>query len=97
MEIYARQGDLVINKAATMPDGLEKQRGLVLAGATSSPHTVVGTVEAKRDGGSTFIRVTEATTVEHAGRHKPVKLAPGDYVVRPLRERGGEGDRAVED
>ena len=38
-----------------------------------------------------------ATTIEHAGRHPPIALLAGDYSLTPLRERGDDGDRAVED
>jgi hypothetical protein len=99
MDLYARQGDLVFDKLKELPPGeLTKERGLVLAGATSGgTHTALGEVLARRQGLVTFLRVEKPTTVEHAGRHKAVTLEPGDYEVRPLRERGSGEDRAVED
>jgi len=87
---------LVFERAAVNGE-LVKRRGLVLAGATSAAHTVDGEVLARQDGQRTFLRVPEAVSVVHAGRHLPITLQPGDYEVRPLRERGDRGDRAVED
>jgi hypothetical protein len=95
--IYARQGDLVIQKTDTMPDDLVSARNLVLAGDKSAAHTLMGPVKYAQQGLRTMIRVAKATTIEHAGRHKPVKLTKGDYVVWPLRERGDVADRRVED
>lgn len=96
MELYARQGDLVFDKRAVSGD-LVARTNLVLAGETSAPHTVQGKVLARQEGLRTFLRVAETTQVMHAGRHLPITLDPGDYEVRPLRERGDSGDRAVED
>lgn len=96
MELYARQGDLVFEKRKLSGEFVE-QSGVVLAGQNSAPHTVVGKVGHRREGLTTFLRVKRTTTVTHAGRHLPVKLEPGDYEVRPLRERGSGADRMVED
>lgn len=96
MNIYARQGDLVIEKVKKVTGELRKATNFVLAG-TDSPHTLRGTVQLRREGLVTFVRVPKATEIAHAGRHEPVKLAKGDYEIRPLRERGAGMDRAVED
>ncbi len=98
MQLYARHGDLVFDKLDTPITGdLDKHVDLILAGNDSAPHTVRGQVEARREEGITFLRVAKATTVDHAGRHMPITLEPGDYEVRPLRERHDGADRAVED
>lgn len=98
MQLYARHGDLVFDKLTSPISGdLSKHTDLVLAGTDSAPHTVRGQVEARRDGVITLMRVAATTTVEHAGRHKTITLEPGDYEVRPLRERHDGQDRAVED
>lgn len=98
MELYGRQGDLVFSRVERADGELLPASDYVLAGAASgAPHTVRGEVLARREEGRTLVRVTEPTVVEHAGRHQPLELEPGDYEIRPLRERGGEGDRAVED
>lgn len=98
MHIYARQGDLVIDKLSVAITGdLEKATGLVLAGRDSAPHVVRGTVQMRRNGRRTLLRVAEATIIEHAGRHHSTPLEPGDYEARPLRERGDGADREVDD
>lgn len=98
MELYGRQGDLVFKKVpAIREDRLKKATGLVLAGTGSSPHTVAGTVLFRAEGHKHFLKVTEATRAEHAGRHNALALEPGSYEVYPLRERGDGQDRAVED
>lgn len=101
MNLYARQGDLVIEKLPRpIPGDLEKATNVVFAGDTSGhPHILRGTALIQRDRRSTRIRLAEPMALEH-GRpdgHRTVQLEPGDYEVRPLRERGGDGDRAVED
>lgn len=96
MHIYARQGDLVFRKEAVSGE-LTKAVNHVLAGAKTAPHTLRGTALVRTDGSRTHFRIAEPTTVEHAGRHKAVTLEPGDYLTTILRERGGAGDREVED
>lgn len=97
MHIYARQGDLVFNKVPSVSGDLKPSRGLVLSGSDSDPHTVVGETLSRRDGRNIFLRVGAPTEVTHAGRHLPITLEAGDYEVYPLRERGDQEDRAVED
>lgn len=98
MHIYARQGDLVIEKLSSpITRELAPSVGLVLAGSDTSAHRIAGKVESAQDGRDWLIRVTEPTSIDHADRHHSVTLEPGDYVVRPLRERGDDGDRAVDD
>lgn len=101
MRLYARQGDLVIEKLATPIAGdLEKTIRLTFAGDSSGhPHTLKGACLSRRDGFTTLVRVARPAVLEHgrAGGHKPITLEPGDYSVRPLRERGAGIDRKVED
>ena len=105
MNIYARQGDLVISKLA---DGaldaanLVARENISLAGDSSGHrHRVVGPalVEATAARERTKFRVSAATTLVHEKQdgHADVALAAGDYEILPLRERGGAGDRSVED
>lgn len=97
MQLYARQGDLVFEKA-TLSGEFEKKAGLVLAGHDSAPHTIRREIMFRRNGEVTELRIEKTSAVvSHAGRHVSVKLEPGDYVVRPLRERHGSMDRAVQD
>mgnify|MGYP001562364215 CR=1 FL=1 len=98
MEIYARQGDLVISAiAAGHKASLVSHQDLVLAGSDTAPHTVVGEVLALVESTRTLLRCVAPTTITHADRHLPVELSPGDYEITRLRERGGAGDRAVGD
>jgi hypothetical protein len=99
--IYARQGDLVVEKLAAPIDGeLVRSERVVFAGDSSGHrHSLSGAVLYRRDGGTSLVRVSKAVTIEHerAGGHRSVPLTPGDYSIRTLRERGGSGDRSVED
>lgn len=96
MHIYARQGDLVIDKLAKAITGdLSPRRDLVLAGDSGGhPHTLVGSVLARTEARRAFVRVAETTRIEHSGQHPDISLEPGDYEIRRLREAG---DRLVED
>jgi len=96
MEVYARQGDCVVERRRITGD-LTPAVDLVVAGHLSAPHTVVGACEFRKDSEVTSFRVAVPTSLAHAGRHDAVPLEPGDYAVRPLRERGDGQDRAVED
>lgn len=101
MEIYARQGDLVIEKVANISGELETMKRITFAGDSSGhPHTAVGKFKARKDGLRTFVRVEgKPLDITHgkSDGHKTVSLEPGDYEIRPLRERGAGLDRAVED
>jgi hypothetical protein len=101
MHIYARQGDLVIDKlAAPISGDMERTRRIVFAGDSSGhPHTLLAPALMRRDGLRTFVRLSKAAEITHGkpDGHKPVKLVAGDYEIRPLRERGDGSDRAVED
>ena len=101
-EIYARQGDLVIQKLDRIPTGVElkKDRDLVFAGDSSGHrHRLMGPCEAARQGRVTFVRIEHATDLVHEkpDGHETVAWTAGMYAVRPLRERGDGSDRAVED
>jgi hypothetical protein len=96
MEIFIRQGDVVIEKSELPVDfsSFETKRNHVIAGGSSGhTHTVMGTVQVN---GSLMI-VSKPVIVKHAGQHKPVTLPPGTYTIRILRERGDARDRSVED
>lgn len=99
--IYARQGDLVIEKLATPIVGgeLVTATNHVFAGDSSGhPHTLRGTALIRRSGAITHLRIAEKMELTHgkAGGHRTVALEPGDYEVRPLRERGGAGTMAAQ-
>lgn len=100
MQIYARQGDLVIEKLEKITGALEPAKAVTFAGDSSGhPHALNGTCSVRREGRRTFIKVAARREITHGkpDGHKTVVLKPGAYVVRPLRERGDGSDRAVED
>jgi len=98
MEIFALQGDQIIRKLAKPITGkLETAKELVIAGSHTSPHTIKGTCKTRVSGDRRLLRVARATEIVHADRHLTTKLPKGDYEIFPQRERGGDGDRAVED
>jgi hypothetical protein len=102
MEIYGRQGDLVVEKLSKMiTETLEKGKAVTFAGDSSGhPHRITGAVEFKRiANGTTLLRVAKPVAITHGrgGGHKALALEPGDYEIRPLRERGDQNDRNVED
>ena len=99
MELYARHGDLVIEKKPATGE-LEKGRDIVFAGDSSGhPHQLLGPCAFRRNGRITILRIAKAAKLAHGkpGGHKTITLAAGDYEVRLLRERGNGADRAVED
>ena len=99
MKIFARQGDLVIaeDDSAIEAHNYIEAVSPILAGSKSSPHTLDGPVKIAREEAGTYIVVPVATTLNHAGRHKPLALPKGRYRVSSLRERGDKTDRKVED
>jgi hypothetical protein len=101
MNIFARQGDLVIEKLSAPIDGdLERTQRVVFAGDSSGhPHFVAADARIRREGRVTLLRLEAPATLEHAGApgHRAIEMPAGDYLVRPLRERGDGSDRAVED
>lgn len=101
MNIYGRQGDLVIEKLTTLISGkLEEAKRTVFAGDSSGhPHVLAGPHKMRREGRQTLVRIEKALAITHGkpDGHDTVDLVPGDYAVRPLRERGDGSDRAVED
>lgn len=101
MNLFARQGDLVIEKLSTRITGeLEHVKRVTFAGDSSGhPHFIAATAQIRREGRATFVRLEATGVLEHgkAGGHRPIEMPPGDYSVRILRERGDGFDRAVED
>jgi hypothetical protein len=98
MKIFALQGDQIIRKLDRgIAGNLESATNLVIAGSHSSPHTIRGNVLMRMDGDVLLVRVELDTTIEHAGRHQNTVLPAGDYEIFSQRERGGNGDHAVED
>jgi len=94
----SRQGDLIITRK-DIAEGvdLKPERDVVIAGSHNGAHTLKGAALVARGEGTTLVRVPEPTQLVHGSRHKPVPLAPGDYEIKALRERGDAADRLVED
>lgn len=104
MKLFARQGDLVIERLDKQIEGdLIKRSDVVFAGDSSGHrHRLLGTalVEATSTSSQrTRFRIAEPLSLVHEkpDGHKTTELLPGDYEIRPLRERGYGADRAVED
>ena len=98
-KFYARQGDLVIEKLDQPIQGdLIKRVDVVFAGDSSGHrHRLLGEVFVQTTNTRVVrVRIAKATDLVHekSDGHESVQMKPGDYEIRPLRERD---DRAVED
>jgi len=96
MKIYARQGDLVINRAEAA-DRLEPVQNYVVAGSHTAPHTILGAAAIRRSGLNLHVTVEADTTLIHTGRHPTIPLPKGSYVINSQRERNGANDQPVND
>lgn len=101
-EIY-RQGDVLIERIATLPKGLTKQKThsrIILAhGEVTGHHHSLAADPAdwwKDDKGEQFLTVKETALVEHQ-EHAPITLEPGHYRVLRQREYSPEAIRNVAD
>jgi hypothetical protein len=103
MNIFARQGDLVVRRAPKPFEDtadFRRRTGFVLAGDSSGHrHRLKGPALVRERVDGVDVRLTKATTLGHekCGGHKAVTLPAGDYEITRKRERGGQGDRAVQD
>lgn len=87
-----RQGDLLLVRVETLPDGFRRRSGrggrLVLArGETTGHRHSVAAADAEltvTDAEEVFLRVTAPTRLEHQ-EHRPITLEPGTY--RVVRQR----------
>jgi hypothetical protein len=106
MKLY-RQGDVLIERVAALPEKLEpvpRDRGrLVLAygEVTGHAHVVEGPAELfvesdLKELEDRFLRVETEAAVVHE-EHGTVTLPPGDYAVRRQREYAPEESRLVAD
>lgn len=100
-QLFARHGDLVINRAA-IPKDIELDQpkaAVILAGRESAPHAIAEFEHVKygaRDG-IQYLRVAKEVDLSHSERHKTIALPPGDYQIASLAEMNGDLARAVED
>lgn len=101
MEIYARQGDLVIRREPVPSNvKLEKASGpVVLAGRETAPHVINAFegVSYAESNGVQYLRTKNTVKISHAGRHTEATLEPGEYSVESLAEMRGDVAAAVED
>jgi hypothetical protein len=100
MNLYGRQGDLVIENISNVDGDLIAVTDHVISGDSSGhPHMIRGRSKIRKDGELTFVVLTKAAELIHGkpDGHKTVKLKAGAYEIHPLRERGGAGDRAIQD
>ena len=103
MKIYARQGDLVIERLTERLNDaeLDPRRDIVLAGDSSGHrHRLCGVVLVlATESPICRFRVLDRIVLDHekADGHPTVEMEPGDYAVHRLRERGDDSDRNVED
>lgn len=97
-KIYARQGDLVIERFEGKCPELASKENPVLAGSHDGAHTVVGTVDYAQVGREHFVRAATDTQMSHSSRHKAIPLSAGVlYRITPQIERRGDGDTDVQD
>lgn len=102
MKLFARQGDLVIERLdGKLGEDLIPKRDVVFAGDSSGHrHRLLGEALVQPSTGrTTRFRIAMTTDLVHekADGHETITLKAGEYEIRPLRERGDASDRAVED
>lgn len=97
--MYARQGDLIIDRRDSAPVNLERTTTeVVLAGSHGGRHLAPAGIEYGRDGRVHYLRPTQDCEIKHDTRHKPIPMSAGQiYWVWPQIERRGEGDVDVGD
>ncbi len=85
-----RHGDVLIQSVRSLPDGVEKQRSVILAEGeiTGHSHRVLEADAATlfRDGPDMFLRVTAATATVVHEEHAPIELPRSLYRVWRQRE-----------
>jgi hypothetical protein len=100
IEIYARQGDLVIRQSDHIRELTLTTAPVVVAGSHGHAHTLPAGVEHAQEGSRHFVRPRTDVQLTHQkdGGHKPVPMVAGTlYEIYPQIERRGEGDQDVED
>lgn len=101
--LYGRHGDLIWEVTTQKVDtnAARKVRAFVFAGDSSNhPHTLKGSSLVQDLGAGRFrVQVDKPTKLTHGseGGHKNADIEAQTYEVRPLRERGGNGDVNVTD
>lgn len=103
-KIY-RQGDVLIEQVAKLPDGLKRQKPkhgrIVLAyGEATGHHHSLAAIDGadwwKAENGDQFLTIKKPAPVEHQ-EHAAIDLLPGKYRVRRQREYTPSEIRKVAD
>jgi hypothetical protein len=97
--MMVRQGDLLIVKVNTLPEGCIKHKHRVLAEGEATGHKhELDTGELYEKEGTLFFKVEEAqpATLKHE-EHGPITFEPGVYKVIRQREYEPRGWRRVAD
>ena len=92
-----RQGDLLITKVNSIPQGAVKQNNRILAEGEATGHMHElnkGTVY--EESGILYFKIEEPATLNHP-EHKPVAFDPGEYKVVRQREYEPRSWRYVRD
>jgi len=101
MNLFARQGDLVIERLArAIPGELTAVKNFTLAGDSSGhPHTLFGAASIRRIGTAVYLECSATLSLEHGKTdgHPTVALPAGNYEIRPLREDRDGTDQSVID
>ena len=97
--MYARQGDLIIDRCDKAPVALALQEApVVIAGSHDGTHTVPAGVAYARSGRTHYVLPQADCELKHASRHRPIPLVAGQlYAIWPQLERRGDGDVDVDD
>ena len=89
---YYQQGDVIVEPAKFPQDGKEvkaKERGFVLAEGEHTGHAHVidklAGIEFVEKGGMFYIKNDREVTITHE-EHKPIKLPPGEWRTRGVKE-----------
>lgn len=85
--MYARQGEVGIEKIGKLPEGLTVKDNVLARGeVTGHSHEVVGQAVVMTDSTTQYVQVNGTEAVLQHEEHKPVTLPKGTYRVRIQRE-----------
>jgi hypothetical protein len=94
-----RQGDVLIERVATIPQTAVKQKGRVILAhgeATGHAHEIHEHGEAWKDSEVLIVKTKKRSAVKHQ-EHAPIPLKRGSYRVTRQREYSPEAIRNVAD
>lgn len=95
-----RQGDVLIERIAKLPQASQKQNGRVILAhgeATGHAHEIdMDAADAWKNGEALTVRVKQSSAVKHQ-EHAPIPLKRGNYKITRQREYSPEAIRNVAD